>query len=147
MRYFEDFEAGQVIELGSEQMSEQRMLEFAREFDPQSFHTDPEAAKRSIYGGLIASGWHTAAVYMRLLVDGLVGDSASLGSAGVDELRWKRPVRPGDSLRARFTVLSVKPSEKHADRGTVFSFAEVLNQRDEVVMTVKGSGIFGRRLR
>jgi acyl dehydratase len=145
MRYFEDFVPGMTLEFGSHVMTEERILEFAGEFDPQPFHIDAAAAAKSPYGGLIASGWHTCAVYMRLLVDGVVGDSSSMGSGGVDEIRWKRPVRPGDTLRVRYSVLSVKPSEKHPDRGTVFGLSEVFNQNDELVMSVKNSGIFGRR--
>jgi acyl dehydratase len=144
-RYFEDFRVGEVIELGGAVMEEARIIAFAREFDPQPFHVDPVAAKASMYGGIIASGWHTSAVYMRMLVDAVTSKSASLGSAGVEELRWLKPVRPGDVLSARFTITEVVPSTRHPDRGTVKSFSEVLNQRGEVVMTVRGSGMFGRR--
>jgi acyl dehydratase len=145
MRYLEDFQVGETIELGSETVSEADILAFARQYDPQPFHVDAEAAKDSIYGGLIASGWHTAAIYMRLLVAGLVGESASMGSPGIDTLRWLKPVRPGDTLRARLAVLEVTPSRSRADRGTMRSRAEVLNQRDEVVMSLEAIGIFGRR--
>src|SRR5579859_3157513 len=103
-RYFEDFAVGHTLELGSYTITREEILAFARQFDPQPFHTDEEQAKASLYGGLIASGWHTASIFMRLLVDGLLNDTASMGSPGVDELRWLRPVRPGDTLRARFTV-------------------------------------------
>lgn len=145
MRYLEDFEVGQVFEFGGHTVSEAEILEFARRFDPQPFHIDPESAKGSIYGGLIASGWHTASLYMRMLVDSMVADSASMGSPGLDNLRWLKPVRPGDTLRARLTVLEVTPSRSRADRGTMRSRAEVLNQRDEVVMSLEPIGIFGRR--
>ncbi len=95
MRFFEDFLEGDSIELGSHQVTEASIVEFARAYDPQPFHVDPEQARSSIYGGLIASGWHTAGIYMRMLVDQLLRDTASLGSPGIDELRWYVPVRPG----------------------------------------------------
>ncbi len=147
MRYFEDFAEGQVHELGEVTVSEAEILDFARRFDPQPFHVDREAAKRSIFGGLIASGWHTGSIYMGLLVRGLLLDSASLGSAGVDELRWLKPVRPGDTLRARMTVTSLRPSERHPERGTVYTLGEMFNQRGERVFFVRSSGMFGRRPR
>jgi acyl dehydratase len=145
MRYYEDFAEGQVYELGEAILSETEILEFARKFDPQPFHVDPEAAKRSMYGGLIASGWHTGSLYMSLMVRGLLRDSSSLGSAGIEELRWLKPVRPGDKLRARLTVTSVRPSSKRADRGTVFTLGEMFNQAGERVFFVRSSGMFGRR--
>src|SRR5438067_251535 len=128
MRYFEEFSEGQVFELGAEQVSEAEILEFAKRFDPQMFHVDPLAARSTMYGGLIASGWHTGSIYMGLMVRGLLLDSASLGSAGIDELRWLKPVRPGDTLRARLTVTSVKPSQRHPERGTIFTLGEMFNQ-------------------
>ena len=145
MRYFEDFSEGQVVELGETSVSEEEILEFARRFDPQPFHIDTSAAKGSMFGGLIASGWHTGSLYMSLLVRGLLKDASSLGSAGIDELRWLKPVRPGDVLKARVTVTSVKPSEKHPNRGTVFTLGELFNQRGERVMFIRSSGMFGRR--
>jgi acyl dehydratase len=147
MRYFEDFAEGQVFELGEETVSEEEMLEFARRYDPQPFHTDPEAARRSMYGGLIASGWHTGSIYMGLLVRGMLHDAASLGSAGIDEMRWLKPVRPGDVLRARMTVVSMKPSSRHPERGTIFNLGELFNQNGERVMFVRSSGMFARRPR
>jgi len=145
MRYFEDFSEGQVFELGEERITEAEILGFARRYDPQSFHVDPEAARGSLYGGIIASGWQTGAIYMGMMVRGLLQDSASLGSAGIDELRWLKPVRPGDTLRARLTITSVKPSAKHAGRGTVFTMGELFNQAGEKVMFVRSSGMFARR--
>jgi len=144
-RYFEDFVAGETVELGSVVFTEAEIIDFARAYDPQPMHTDPEAARGSIYGGLIASGWHTGSIYMSLLVRGLLRESASLGSAGIDELRWLKPVRPGDTLRARLTVTSLKPSAKHADRGTVFNLGELFNQHGEKVMFVRSSGMFARK--
>jgi len=145
VRYFEDFKPGDVIELGSRTISKESILAFAREFDPQPFHTDEEAAKRSIYGGLLASGWHTGSLLMRILNDGLLKDTASLGSPGVDELRWLKPVRPGDVLSARMTVLESIPSRSKPDRGLIRSLMELRNQHGEVVVSVRGLSLFGRR--
>lgn len=136
-RYFEDYVPGSVHEFGPIKVEEAEIIEFARRYDPQPFHIDPEAAKDSIYGGLIASGWHTAGLMMRLLVDHYLSHVASLGSPGVDELRWLKPVRPGDELSVRVTVLETRRSRSKPDRGIVRSFVEVLNQKGEVVMTLK----------
>ena len=143
--YFEDFQVGQVYELGSYTVSEEQILTFAREFDPQPFHVDSVLAAESIYGGIRASGLHTASIFMRLLYDGLVCRSASMGSPGQDELRWLRPVRPGDTLTARGTVEELIPSKSKPDRGLVRKSYEVLNQHGEKVMTMRGLGMFGRR--
>ena len=140
-RYFEDYLPGAVHEFGSITIEESEIIEFAQRFDPQPFHTDPEAAKQSAFGGLIASGWHTASLAMRLLVDHYVSSVASLGSPGVDELRWRKPVRPGDSLSIRVTVLESKLSRSKPDQGTIRSYVEVLNQHRENVMTWKGMGL------
>jgi acyl dehydratase len=145
MLYLEDFQPGAAREVGSRTLSKDEIVAFAREFDPQPFHVDEAAARASPYGGLIASGWHTAAVCMRLAVDGLVGQAASLGSPGVDELRWLAPVRPGDTLTARIEVLEARPSKSKPDRGTIKVRYELLNQRREVVMTMVGYGIVLRR--
>ena len=147
MRYFEDFAEGQVYELGETTVPEAEILEFARKFDPQPFHIDSEAARRSMFGGLIASGWHTGSLFMGLMVRGLLHDTSSLGSAGIDELRWLKPVRPGDRLRARLTVTSVRPSSSRPDRGTVFTLGEMFNQQGERVFFVRSSGMFARRPR
>lgn len=145
MRYLEDFTPGEVIELGSKTVSEEEILAFAREFDPQPFHVDPERARDSIYGGLIASGWHTIAIFMRLAVDGFFNDTISMGSPGVNEVRWLRPVRPGDTLRARLMVVELTPSRSRPDRGTMRSLAEVFNGQDERVLSMDVLGIVGRR--
>jgi acyl dehydratase len=145
MRYFEDFNAGDVRELGSVTISESEIVEFASRFDPQTFHVDPEAAKDGPFGGLIASGWHTTAVFMGMFVRAVLLDSASLGSPGVEEIRWLAPVRPGDELRGRSTILETRASETNAGRGTVITRNEVLNQDDVVVMTMKARGFFARR--
>ena len=136
-RYFEDYVAGSVHEFGSIAVEQDEVISFAQRFDPQVFHTDPELAKSTIFGGLIASGWHTAGLMMRLFADHYLSKVASLGSPGVDELRWKIPVRPGDELSIRVTVRETKRSRSKPDRGIVHSFIEVTNQKREVVMTMK----------
>jgi acyl dehydratase len=136
-RYFEDYVQGSVHEFGSIAVEEAEMISFASRFDPQPFHTDPEAGKRSIYGGLIASGWHSASLMMRLFVDHYLSHVASLGSPGVDELKWLKPVRPGDTLALRITVSETKRSRSKPDRGIVYSYVEALNQKGEIVMTMK----------
>ena len=145
MRYFEDFAEGDVIEIGSKTVTRDEIVAFAREFDPQPFHVDEEAGASSPFGGLIASGWHTTAMWMRLYVDAILLDSASLGSPGVEELRWLRPVRPGDTLTGRARVLWTKPSETDPRRGTVFSESTFENQDGEVVMRLRARGLFARR--
>jgi acyl dehydratase len=136
-RYFEDYEPGTVHEFGTIAVEETEIIEFGQRFDPQVFHTDPQAAKQTIYGGLIASGWQTASLMMRLFVDHYLSGIASLGSPGVDEMRWIKPVRPGDILSLRVTVLQTKRSRSKPDRGVLFSFIEVLNQNHDVVMSMK----------
>lgn len=138
-RYFEDYVEGTVREFGPAAISEEEIIAFGKQFDPQPFHTDPEAAKDSIFGGLIASGWHTAAVTMRILVEKYLSDVASLGSPGVEELRWLKPVYPGDQLSARVTVIETRRSRSKPDRGIVRSYIEVFNQDREVVMDMKAT--------
>jgi acyl dehydratase len=147
MRYFEDFEPGQVSEAGPYVVSREELLEFARRYDPQPFHLDEEAAKATHFGGLVASGWHTAAISHKLLVQGLLNDAASLGSPGVDELRWLRPVRPGDALTLRMEVLELLPSRSKPERGSIRCLFSLRNQDGETVMTQRGIGMFARRPR
>lgn len=142
--YFEDFESGQVYELGTRLVTESEIVAFARVWDPQPFHTDPEAAKESVFGGLIASGWHTGAMWMRMYVDAMLG-SAARGSPGIEELRWLAPVRPGDTLSGRLTVLEATPSATRPDRGTIRIRAEMVNQDGVTVMSMTSRGLFGRR--
>ena len=144
-RWFEDYEPGSIYEFGSIRVTEEEVLEFGRRFDPQVFHTDPAAAAETEYGGLIASGWHTAALMMRLYSDHYLPKPSTLVSPGVDELRWLLPVRPGDVLSLRVTVLEARPSRTKPDRGIVRSAVEVLNQRGEAVMTVTATNFFLRR--
>jgi acyl dehydratase len=142
---FEDFEPGQVLELGSHVVTEEEIVAFARQWDPQPFHVDPEAAKESVFGGLIASGWHTGALWMRLYVDSLLEGSTGTGSPGIEELRWLAPVRPGDTLSGRLTVLDATPSERRPDRGTIRIRGEMVNQDGVTVMSMVSRGHFGRR--
>ena len=142
---FEDFEPGQVYELGSKVVTEEEIVAFAQQFDPQSFHLDPEAAKESVFGGLIASGWHTCAMWMRLYVDSLLGGASGQGSSGVEELRWLAPVRPGDTLSGRLIVLEVTSSERHPERRTIRIRGEMVNQDGVTVMSMVSRGRFARR--
>jgi acyl dehydratase len=143
--YWEDFVVGRVFELGPRTVSQDEILQFARSYDPQSFHTDEAAAASSIYGGLIASGWHTCVLMMRVLHDGMLSRAASLGSPGVDSIRWLKPVRPGDALRLHFTVLEQRASKTKPDRGVVRAEWRVFNQNDELVMTTEGINLYLRR--
>ena len=144
-RYFEDYLPGAVFECGHIPVSEAEIIEFARRFDPQDMHVDPEAAVRGRFGGLVASGWHTAALTMRLIAEYFLSKGTSLASPGVDELRWLKPVRPGDVLCVRVTVVEATPSRSRADRGMVRSFVEALNQDGDVVMSMKPMNIIRRR--
>lgn len=136
-RYFEDYQVGESVEFGDYLVTETEIIEFASKYDPQAFHLDAEAAKRSIYGGLIASGWMTGSIMMRLMADHFVSPLASMGSPGVDELRWLLPVRAGDRLFMRMSVLSARRSTSKPDRGIIVTRAEALNQNNEVVMSFK----------
>jgi len=144
-RYLEDYREGAVHEFGPVAVWEDDIVRFGRQFDPQVFHTDPQRARESVYGGLIASGWHTCALFMRLFVSHYLPGPASLGSPGVDELRWLKPVRPGDELTLRVTVHRVKPSRSKPDRGVLFSFCEMLNQNHEVAATMMAMNLIRYR--
>ncbi|MGH8809529.1 MAG: MaoC family dehydratase, partial [Noviherbaspirillum sp.] len=143
--YFEDLEVGTTIEVGSRTVTEEEIIDFATKFDPQPFHVDKGAAARSIYGGIIGSGWHTCGMMMRLMVDGFLKDSSSMGSPGVDEIRWVKPVRGGDTLTVTTTALEKRPSGSKPDRGVVVTLWEAKNQHGELVATIKGMGMFRRR--
>jgi len=138
-RHFEDYVPGTVVEYGPIAVSEAEVIDFGRRFDPQPFHVDPAQAARGPFGGLIASGWHTGSLMMRLLVDHYLPRHAGLGSPGLDELRWLNPVRPGDALSVRVTVLEARRSRSKPDRGMVNSQFEVLNQQRNPVMSVKAT--------
>ena len=133
-RYFEDYVPGVTVDCGSFSISEADIIAFAKEYDPQPFHVDPVGAADGPFGGLIASGWHTTSLTMRQLVDHWVSPGTSLGAAGVDEIRWPRPVRPGDTLRVRATVLEARRSKSKPDRGIIRSLAEVTNQDGDTVL-------------
>ena len=134
--YFDDYVPGRTADCGSFSLSEAEIIAFANEYDPQPFHVDPVAAADGPFGGLIASGWHTTSMMMRQLVEHFVSPESSLGAAGVDEIRWPKPVRPGDTLTVRATVLEARLSKSKPDRGIVRSLAEVTNQHGETVMRV-----------
>jgi acyl dehydratase len=146
-RFFEDYVPGRVYEFGAITMTETDIVEFAARFDPQSFHLDPITAAASQFGGIIASGWHTIGVAMRLLVDHYLTHVASLGSPGVDEIRWPNPVRPGDTLRIRATIIEARTSRSKPDRGIIRTRVEALNQKDELVLSMIAVSFLGRRPR
>jgi acyl dehydratase len=143
--YFEDFYPGQEIDLGERSVSEEEIVAFARQFDPQPFHVDRDAARASIYGGVIASGWHTCSLMMRMVVDGLMASSSSMGSPGLDGVRWLLPLRAGDTIRVRYLTTQVKASNSKPDRGVVWSKWTATNQHGEEICTIEGMGMFRRR--
>jgi acyl dehydratase len=134
LRYFDDYLPGATYDCGIFSVNEDEIVSFAKQFDPQPFHVDPEAAARGPFGGLIASGWHTAALVMRQLVDNYLSAEASLGSPGLDEMRWPDPVRPGDTLRVRATVVEARRSLSRPDRGIMKTVIEAVNQDGRTVM-------------
>ena len=144
-RYFEDYEAGANYEFGTVTMNEAEIIEYATRFDPQLMHTDLEYAASGPFHGLIASGWHTAGIFMRLYVDHYLSHVASLASPGIDELRWPAPVRPGDRLQMRVTVASARASKSKPDRGLVHTDGVLLNQDDVVVLSLKAMNFLKRR--
>ncbi len=148
--FWEDFGVGQVRETHAAgegyTFTDTEIIDFASRFDPQYFHLDRESAKTSLFGGLCASGWHTACVTMRLICDGWNLDSASLGSPGLESLKWVRPVMEGDTIRVRLKVLASRPMASRADVGLVHSDWLVLNQRDEAVMQMNGWSMMRRRV-
>ena len=135
-RYFEDYQPGAVYEYGYATVSEAEIISFAQRYDPQRIHIDPAFAAGGPFGGLIASGWHTAGIAMRMIVGHFLSEVASLASPGIDELRWAAPVRPGDSLRLRTTIVEARRSRSKPDRGLVRTRAELLNQRDEIPLSL-----------
>jgi len=143
--HLDDLAPGQVYPLGRRTLSRDEIVAFARDWDPQPFHLDEEGGEASIYGGLIASGWHTVCVFMRLFADGLLSRAAALGSPGVDEVRWLRPVRPGDTLDARIEILEVTPSRSRPDRGAVRARCVLTNQDGDEVLTMRPVLLLRRR--
>lgn len=145
LMHLEDFAPGQTFDLGSIHVTHDQVVNFAEQFDPQPFHLDIDAGGQSIFGGLIASGWHTCSLMMRLVVDNLFSRTATLGSPGVNQIRWMLPVRPGDTLTASTRVLAVTSSVSKPDRGTVEFHYEVRNQSDQQVLAMQGISMFRRR--
>jgi len=143
--YLDDLQPGMVFELGSVSVTREESLDFARRYDPQPIHVDEQAASASIYGGLISSGWLTVSLAMRRIVDGFLGRAASLGSPAMDEVRWLRPVRPGDTLSCRAEILEVTPSRSKPERGIARVRYEALNQHGEPVLRMTGVQMLARR--
>lgn len=143
--HFEDFFVGQTFDLGSFSFTEDDILAFAKRYDPQPFHVDPELAAETVFGGLIASGWHTCSQMMRLLVDNFLVRSSSMGSPGCDSLRWLKPVRAGEVIRTEMLITGVKASATRPDRGFVTSDWKAWNDRGEQVVEIKAVGMYGRR--
>lgn len=145
MKYFEDVEVGETTRFGRYEVTREEIIEYARQFDPQSFHLDEEAARASMFGGLVASGWHTCAMLIRMVCDGMVPTAATSGSMGFDDLKWVKPVRPGDVLSVESVVREKIESRSRPDRGTVKIESRVSNQRGEVVMSLVSLVIYLRR--
>lgn len=143
--YLEDFHVGRTFEIGGRSVNRDEMIAFAARYDPQPFHVDDDRAKCLPYGGLIASGWLTCAIGMRMMCDVCLLEAACLGSPGVDKVRWFTPVRPGDTLSLRMTVLETKVSNNNPDRGCMRSYCEMFNQSGELVLSMEGCGFFRRR--
>jgi acyl dehydratase len=145
MVWWEDFRVGDRSEMGAHTFGEAEILAFGRQFDPQPFHTDPRAAEDGVFGGLIASGWHTCAVGMRLMVESYISRTVSLGSPGIDDVRWLKPVRPGDTITYTRIVLESRASTSRPGVGLVKHRWEAVNQAGELVLTMEGWGMFGRK--
>src|SRR5947207_13651077 len=145
MRYLEDFAPGQKFGSGRARVEAERIKSFAAEFDPQPFHLDDDAARGTLFGGLAASGWHTAAITMRLLVESEVKPAGGIVGAGFDEFRWPRPVRPGDELTIEAEVLEVRPSKSQPDKGIVKLRTTTLNQNNQPVQISVGNLVVPRR--
>ncbi|MBM3392893.1 MAG: MaoC family dehydratase [Alphaproteobacteria bacterium] len=145
--YWEDFPVGSVMEYGGIVVTKEDIVRFAREFDPQPFHIDEEAARHSQFGGLVASGWHTCALTMRMMCEAYLLDSDNLASPGIENIHWLKPVRPGDTLHIRSVVLEARPLESRPHIGLIRNRLEVLNQNGEEVMQMEGYGMMRRRER
>lgn len=143
--YWEDFEIGDAVVMGSHTFTADAIVAYAREFDPQPFHIDPEAARRSVFGSLIASGWHTCSIGMRLICEDYINRSVSMGAPGVDNIRWPNPVRAGDTVTYRRVLLEKRASNSRPEMGLLKTRWEAVNQHGETVLTMEGWGMFGRR--
>ncbi len=144
-RYWEDFQPGQVTEHGPRLITREEIIAFAAEFDPQPMHLDEEAASASMLGGLAASGWHTCCVAMRMISDGVLAGTSFMGAPGVEEVRWLAPVRPGDAIRLRLTILETRASRSRPDMGFVTFGYEMFGPGDRLLMTLTVIPMFGRR--
>jgi acyl dehydratase len=142
---YEDFEVGGVRTYGPRHVTREEIIEFATEFDPQPMHLDDEAAEKSMLKGLSGSGWHTCAIMMRMIYDGFLHEASSLGAPGVDEVRWMRPMRPGDDLTIKLTCIEKRESKSRPQVGLVRHYLEMANAKGEIVMTSSYSGFFGKR--
>jgi acyl dehydratase len=145
MKYWEDFKLGERAELGRHTFTEEEIIAFGRQYDPQPFHIDAQTARASVFGGLIASGWQTCAIGMRLMVDAYISQTLSLGSPGIDNIRWLKPVRPGDIITYSRVVTASRASATRKGVGLVKHRWEAVNQRGELVLTMEGWGMFGRK--
>ena len=145
LRHFEDCVPGTSYDCGSFSFDQAEIIDFAKRFDPQPFHVDPVAAADGPFGGLVASGWHTTAVVMRLLVENYLPPGGSLGGPGVEDIRWPNPVRPGDTVRVRATVMEARKSQSRPDRGIVKTMAEAVNQDGQTVMWVTAVNFIAAR--
>jgi acyl dehydratase len=143
--YWEDLQPGSTRELGSVTVNADEIKEFASQFDPQPFHVDELAGRRSIFGNLCASGWHTCALAMKLTVENFLNESSSMGSPGLENLRWLKPVYPGDTLTLKHSIVESRPLRKRRDTGLVRAVWEMFNQNGDKVMQMEGYGMFGRR--
>ena len=143
--YFEDFAPGWTIELGPRRVTREEIIGYAARYDPQPMHLDEEAARHTMLGGLAASGWHTCAIMMKMIADGFLLDTASMGAPGVEEAKWLKPVRPGDSLTVRGSVRTARASQSKPDRGFVTLHWEVFNDRGDKVMTLTCPQMIQRR--
>ena len=143
--YWEDMQVGQVRELGHATLTREEIINFANQFDPQPFHLDEEAARQSVFGGLCASGWHTCSLAMRLMVTNFLCHTSSMGSPGLENIRWLKPVFPGDTLRLQSSVLETRPMGKRPDIGMTRNLWEMFNQHNDKVLHMEGWGMFKRR--
>ena len=145
MLTFDDMEIGRIFALGPKTVTEEEITAFAAKFDPQPFHLDPASPQAELTGGLIASGWHTCSIFMRMMCDSYLLNSTSLGSSGLDEVRWLRPVRPNDTLKGTAKVVKKRVSKSRPEMGIVHFNYELTNQNDEPIMTIVGTGLIGTR--
>ena len=143
--HWEDMQVGQVRDLGSATLTREEIVDFANQFDPQPFHLDEEAARQSVFGGLCASGWHTCSLAMRLMVTNFLCQTSSMGSPGLENIRWLKPVFPGDTLRLQTTVLETRPMGTRPDIGMTRNRWEMFNQHGDKVLHMEGWGMFKRR--